>query len=220
MKVSILAGFLIFSSSFFAVSVMAEASLDCIDSKKLMQQSVLIQKQGHGKGSGILYNPEIVLTNQHVIKDIEKVWVYIPRIQKSISASVLHSASPPDIAVLKLSEKVPETDSLKVADNIEKEQKLTLVSMPFGKPHLLDAVEGVYKTPIKLKGSLKGKPENMNITLTDWAFAGDSGGAYFTCEGLLAGIHFGNQGHKNKPSNAFAVNGYGILTALKKAGIR
>lgn len=199
--------------------VLAEKFTDCVDKNELMHQAVLIQKQGYGKGSGILYNPTTVLTNKHVIEDINKVWVYIPRLQESISATVLYSLSPPDIAVLKLAKEVPETHFLEVEDKVNKGQELILISMPFGKPHLLDAVNGTYNYPVKLKGAPKGKSENMNITLSDWAFSGDSGGAYFTCDGLLAGIHFGNQGHKNKPSNAFAVNGYGILQALKKAGI-
>jgi S1-C subfamily serine protease len=192
----------------------------CVDKQELKNQAVLIQKQGHGKGSGILYNPTTVLTNKHVIEDIEKVWVYVPRLQKSISATVLYSLSPPDIAVLHLAEEIPETHFLEVEDTLTKGQNLILVSMPFGKPHLLDTVIGNYNHPVKLQGALEGKSENMNISLSDWAFAGDSGGAYFTCEGLLAGIHFGNQGHKNKPNNAFAVNGLGIIKALKKADIQ
>lgn len=191
----------------------------CVPDNDLMHQSVLIQKQGHGKGSGILYRPSVVLTNKHVVEDIEKVWIYIPRLQQSVSATVLYQQSPPDIAVLQLAEDISDTRSLEVQEKLEKGQELRLVGMPFAKPHLLNVVSGVYNYPVKMQHSTSGKPENMNITLSDWAYAGDSGGAYFTCEGELAGIHFGNQGHKNKPKNAFAVNGFGVNQALKKAGI-
>ena len=192
---------------------------NCIAKKDLLNKAVLIQKQGHGKGSGILYSPSIVLTNKHVINDIDKVWVYIPHLQKSISATVLYSSVPPDIAVLKLSDPVFKVKTLDIEEHLNKGQKITFVGMPFGKPHLLNAISGIYNYPVKLKNAPAGKAENMNINLDDWAYSGDSGGGYFTCDGKLAGIHFGNQAHKNKPSNAFAVNGLGIVNALKSSKI-
>ncbi|MFT7144943.1 MAG: S1-C subfamily serine protease, partial [bacterium] len=48
----------------------AQAAQTCLHDAELMSSAALILKEGNGKGSGVLYEDDIVLTNHHVIADI------------------------------------------------------------------------------------------------------------------------------------------------------
>lgn len=199
------------------ISQVAVASKPCMNNQDLMASAALIQKEGRGKGSGVLYQDNIVLTNHHVIEDISKVWVHIPRTNQQIEAEVLYSTPKPDIAVLKLKEPVAESRKIDLARGAHKREELRLVSFPFAEKHRLGTVQARFNNMARFKSDTRLL--YFNALLSDWAFAGDSGGGFYNCKGQLVGLNFGNLALKGTPEHVYAVNMRAIEDALRAAGI-
>lgn len=189
----------------------------CVSNQDLMASAALIQKEGRGKGSGVLYQDNIVLTNHHVITDIPKIWVHVPRTNQQIEAEVLFSTPKPDIAVLKLKEPVAGTKKIDLARRAHKREELRLVSFPFAEKHRLGAVQARFNNMARFKSDTRLL--YFNALLSDWAFAGDSGGGFYNCKGQLVGLNFGNLALKGTPEHVYAVNMRAIEDALRASGI-
>lgn len=199
------------------VSQTSLANEACVSDQELMSSAALIQKEGRGKGSGVLYQGDIVLTNHHVVTDIPKIWVHIPRTDQQIEAEVLFSTPKPDIAVLKLKEPVTDTKKVGLARRASKREELRLVSFPFAEKHRLGAVQARFNNMARFKSDTRLL--YFNALLSDWAFAGDSGGGFYNCKGQLVGINFGNLALKGTPEHVYAVNMRAIEDALRASGI-
>ncbi len=195
----------------------AHSADSCVHEKDLLASAALIQKEGRGKGSGVVYQGDIVLTNHHVIADIPKVWVHIPRTDQVIEAEVLHATPKPDIAVLKLKEKVKDAKELHLARRAHRREELRLVSFPFAEKHRLGAVQARFNNFARFKSD--SRLLYFNALLSDWGFAGDSGGGFYNCKGQLVGINFGNLALKGTPEHVYAVNMRAIEDALRAAGV-
>ena len=212
MKYLTLLSILIFSPSLWAS--------ECVSNNTLKERMVLIEKYSRGKGSGVLYGGTTVLTNRHVIEDIEIPWVWIPTLQKSIRADVIYQAAPleADFAILKLRERVPSTSIIPLSSNPEKGEELRTAGFPFGQKHKLSTIAGKYQQRAKTKGMTH--PDAMLTLLDeDQTYSGDSGGGIFNCAGELSGIHFGNQAHIGKPRNSFGVHISAVKRILKEHNI-
>jgi S1-C subfamily serine protease len=192
----------------------------CVKEEQLKKRMVLIEKFNRGKGSGVLYGGTTVLTNRHVIEDVDMPWVWVPKLQKSIRADILYQApdKEADFAILKLRERVPNISILPLSKAPQKGEALNTLGFPFGKKYKLSAVTGTFKERIKIKGMTH--PDAMLTVLShDQTHSGDSGGGIFNCAGELAGIHFGNQAHIGKPKNSFGVHVSAIKRILKMHNI-
>ncbi len=193
---------------------------ECASDSTLKERIVLIEKYSRGKGSGVLYDGTTVLTNRHVIEDVEIPWVWIPTVQKSIRADVIYQAAPleADFAILKLRERVPNTSIIPLSPPPKKGEELRTAGFPFGQKHKLSTIAGKYQQRAKTKGMTH--PDAMLTLLDeDQTYSGDSGGGIFNCAGELSGIHFGNQAHIGKPRNSFGVHISAIQRILKEHNI-
>jgi S1-C subfamily serine protease len=189
----------------------------CMHNQDIMASAALIQKEGRGKGSGVLYQDDIVLTNHHVIEDIAKIWVHVPRTNQQVEAEVLYSTPKPDIAVLKLKTPILDTRKIDIARRAHKREELRLVSFPFAEKHRLGTVQARFNNMARFKSDTRLL--YFNALLSDWAFAGDSGGGFYNCKGQLVGLNFGNLALKGTPEHVYAVNMRAIEDALRAAGI-
>ncbi|MFT7433715.1 MAG: S1-C subfamily serine protease [Alphaproteobacteria bacterium] len=196
----------------------AQAAQTCLHDAELMSSAALILKEGNGKGSGVLYEDDIVLTNHHVIADITQIWVHIPKTNKQVQATVLYSSPKPDIAVLKLNKPVEGVKPLTLARRAIKRENLKLVSFPFGEKHRLGAVQARFNNMARFKSDTRLL--YFNALLSDWAFAGDSGGPFFNCKGEIVGLNFGNLALKGTPEHVYAVNMRAIEDALNAASVK
>lgn len=201
-----------------AFANVAYAKQACVHNADLMANAALIQKEGRGKGSGVIYQNDIILTNHHVINDIEKIWVYLPKYDKEVEAKVIYSAPKPDIAVLQLKAPLTDAKPITLARSAIKRENLTLVSFPFGEKHRLGAIQARFNNMARFKSDTRLL--YFNALLSDWAFAGDSGGPFFNCKGELAGLNFGNLALKGMPEHVYAINMRAIEDALNAAKIK
>jgi S1-C subfamily serine protease len=208
---SILGLVLTFSSS------TAEARRACVAQPEITKHAALIEKEGKGVGSGVLYENDIVITNHHVVNTIDKIWVHIPEVDKDYSATILYKSKRPDIAILKLNEKVEGIKPLSLTRSVLKKEVLRLVSFPFGRKDLLGSTQARFNSLARLNAD--SRMLYMNATLADWAYGGDSGGPLFNCRGEIVGIVFGNLVTKGMPEHIYAVNFRALEDALKAAGI-
>lgn len=205
--------------SLFATGTLYSAEA-CAPDAQIQNRLVLIEKYSRGKGSGVLYGGTTVLTNRHVVEDIDIPWVWVPALQKSIRADVVYLAphKEADLAILKLRERVIGTAILPLAPSLQAGEELKVTGFPFGKKHKLSTVTGTLKSKAKTQGM-----SHADIMLTelhnDQTHSGDSGGGVFNCKGELAGIHFGNQAHIGKPKNSFSVHADALRRILKAQGI-
>lgn len=199
------------------LSQVSMANEPCMAEQNLLASAALIQKEGRGKGSGVLYQDNIVITNHHVVEDIPKIWVHIPRTNQQVQAEVLFSTPKPDIAILKLEESIEGTRKVDLARRAHKREELRLVSFPFAEKHRLGAVQARFNNMARFKSDTRLL--YFNALLSDWAFAGDSGGGFYNCKGQLVGINFGNLALKGTPEHVYAVNMRAIEDALRAAGI-
>jgi serine protease Do len=191
------------------------AAKECVLPKTLMERTALIESEGRGKGSGVFYDKDIVLTNEHVVRGLEHIWVYVPHMQRDYKADVIYSAIRPDIAILKLQEPVENITPLTLARKVLKKENLQLSSFPFARKDRLGTAIAKFNTFARFKSDTRLL--YMNATLSDWAYGGDSGGGLFNCKGQLVGILFGNMATENLPDHIYAVNFRAIEDALKKA---
>lgn len=193
---------------------------DCVSDNTLQKRMVLIEKYSRGKGSGVLYGGTTVITNRHVVEDVEIPWVWVPALQKSIRADVIYQAGPKeaDLAILKLRERVPSTSILPLASGTTVDETLRVSGFPFGEKHKLSTTAGTFKKRAKTPDM--ATPDLMLTLLSsDQTFSGDSGGGIFNCAGKLAGIHFGNQAHIGKPRNSYGVHVSTLKRILQKLSI-
>tara|TARA_R110000868_G_scaffold218576_2_gene469385 strand:- start:306792 stop:307445 length:654 start_codon:yes stop_codon:yes gene_type:complete len=203
--------------SFIALSGVANAKQTCVDDASIIKSAALIQKEGRGKGSGVIYQKDIVLTNHHVIADIPQIWVYFPQTDTQVEATVLYSSPKPDIAVLKLKQPQEAATELTLARKAIKRENLKLVSFPFAEKHRLGAVQARFNNMARFKSDTRLL--YFNALLSDWAYAGDSGGAFFNCKGEVVGLNFGNLALKGTPEHVYGINMRAIQDALNAADV-
>jgi len=190
---------------------------NCVSKKTLLDRAALIEQYSRGKGSAVLYESDLVLTNHHVIEDVEKPWVFIPKLQRSISATVVYSTPKPDIAILRLNEKVPNVEKLTLGRNVTPAQQLRFVSFPFGDKSRLGVTNALFNSNVRFSKDMKTL--YFNAFLADWAYAGDSGGPFFNCKGDVMGLNFGNLVLQGEPEHIYGVNARALEDALKAAGL-
>jgi serine protease Do len=139
-----------------------------------------------GLGSGVVVRADgYILTNNHVVKDAEKVRVELPD-RRSFAAKVVGRDAPSDLAVLKIEAKgLPalafgDSDAIRVGD----------VVLAFGNP--LGIGQTVTMGIVSAKGRSTGPGDGSfeDFLQTDAAInQGNSGGALVSVTGQLVGIN-------------------------------
>lgn len=205
---------------------MAHAAKKCVNPESLEKRAVLIEEDEYGRATATLYEDDIVITNHTITWENEeaekKVEVYIPTLGKAYMADIIYSQRSPDISFLKLPIKVPNTKPLDMPISYKKNELLYFVSFTLGSREALAHSKAWYLNDAKFTGDSSSYYYKVNYA--DWALAGDNGGAYYTCDGRLAGINFGNfqltGGDPTLVSNIYAINTRALERAMQKAGIQ
>ena len=191
----------------------------CIGSSELMRAGVLIENgRGKGLGSGVLYDKNIIITSASAIDDSTALQVFLPRINKAISATILYANKKPNLAILKISEEQDYAEPLTLARTLLKGEHLKFVSFPFSERQRLGVADAQMHTLARFKSA--SRLEYFNAFLKDWGFYGDQGGVLFNCRGEITGVHLGPLSLQQNPEHIYAVHVRAIADALKQAGIK
>ncbi|UCF04760.1 MAG: trypsin-like peptidase domain-containing protein [bacterium] len=145
-------------------------------------------------GSGVIVNPEgYVLTNEHVIRDAERVFVTLND-GSGLDATVVGAATEFDLALLKIEGENLPFAALGNSDNLEIGEWVIAIGSPFG--HLLNDTQPTVTVGVvsALDRDVKSSPDAQgvfkNMIQTDAAInPGNSGGPLVSSTGQVVGIN-------------------------------
>ncbi len=141
-----------------------------------------------GLGSGVIITPDgYIVTNNHVIREAEKIAVFVDR--KKYTAKVIGSDSETDLAVIKIDEKNLPIAKFGNSDELEVGELVLAVGNPF----FLQLAHSVTAGIVSGKGRTSVGVGDINyedFIQTDAAInPGNSGGALVNLKGELVGIN-------------------------------
>jgi serine protease Do len=141
-----------------------------------------------GLGSGVIVSPEgYIVTNNHVIREAEKIAVYVDR--KKYVAKVIGADPETDLAVIKIEEKNLPSAKFGDSDQLEVGELVLAVGNPF----FLQLAHSVTAGIVSGKGRTSVGVGDINyedFIQTDAAInPGNSGGALVNLKGELVGIN-------------------------------
>jgi serine protease Do len=157
-----------------------------------------------GSGSGVIISADgYIVTNNHVIKDAEKIEVILNNNKHSYAAKVVGTDPSTDLALLKIDAKNLPKITMGFSDNVQIGEWVLAVGNPFNLTSTVTA------------GIVSAKGRNINVVnnqfpiesfiQTDAAInPGNSGGALVNLNGELVGINTAIA------SNTGSYNGYGF----------
>ena len=164
------------------------AQTACLEEQWLRDRSVLIQKAQKGKGSGVIWDANHVLTAWHVVEDLPIIWLR-PQghlLRAPHRATVIDKDIAADVALLKLEKPIPKAISTPLAPAVTFSQTAVLSGYRHGDSSRFDVIPGRVKvTNVTLAN---GPTTHTLYKLSQWAYSGHSGGGIYTCEGELLGI--------------------------------
>jgi len=145
-------------------------------------------------GSGVIVDPDgYILTNEHVIRDAEKIYVTMSDGTQA-EATVVGSSFTYDLALLKVQGKNLPTAPLGDSDKLETGEWVIAIGSPFG--YLLNDTQltvtvGVVSALHRdVKSSSSTQPLFLNMVQTDAAInPGNSGGPLISSDGEVIGIN-------------------------------
>jgi serine protease DegQ len=149
---------------------------------------VAIQRDGGGEGSGVIWNDEIVVTNNHVVEGTQTVDVVFADGSR-VEAAVRATDPQTDLAILDV-----ETGNLPEATFAERLPRVGALAIAIGNPLGLEntvtagIVSAVHRA---IPGAAQGgAPALVDLIQTDAAISpGNSGGALVDADGRVIGIN-------------------------------
>jgi len=152
-----------------------------------------------GLGSGVIVNPDgYILTNNHVIADMDEITVSIDR--KEYDAKVIGKDPASDVAVIKIDKKNLPTIKLGDSDDLEVGEWVLAVGSPFSDILEKTVTAGIVSAKGRSLGNQlgNGSLKFQDFIQTDAAInPGNSGGAMVNLRGELVGINTAIVGQAN-----------------------
>ncbi len=184
----------------------------CYVPTPLNDRAVLVEQYGRGAGSGVWLGKDLLLTANHVVKDLDRIWVRLPlNLFTRYEAKLVHGTSDPDLAILKLVNPPKEIPFLPLVD-IQPDEQVLLISYAYGDMSRLSRVKGQFIQNVRVRA--EDTTVVHQFKMDEWTVGGDSGGAVYNCEGALVGLEFGNQAPTGENERMFAVPAVSIRQAL------
>jgi len=142
-----------------------------------------------GSGSGFVWDDQgHIVTNFHVIEEGDKFMVSLPN-QKQVEAKLVGRDPNKDIAVLKLSEKVPDLTPVRIgtSEDLQVGQKVIAIGNPFGFDHTV--TKGIVSALGRSMPGAGGVTIREMIQTDASINPGNSGGPLLDSAGELIGMN-------------------------------
>jgi len=166
---------------------------DFFNRRQIQEQQPETEKQEIGGGTGFLISSDgLIVTNKHVVEDLNAEYTFLTNDEKRYSASVLARHPSQDLAILKIEGKNFPTVELGDSNTLQIGQKVVAIGNALGEFRntvSTGVVSGLSRS-IVAQGGLGGSERLSNIIQTDAAInSGNSGGPLLNLEGQVIGIN-------------------------------
>ncbi|MGT2750068.1 S1C family serine protease [Streptococcus orisasini] len=171
----------------------------------------------YGEGSGVIYKKDgdsaYVVTNNHVVKDAEKLEILLAD-GKKIVGKLMGSDTYSDLAVVKISSKeVSTVAQFANSDKIKVGEPAIAIGSPLGSDYANSVTQGIVSSLSRTVTSQNenGETISTNAIQTDAAInPGNSGGALINIKGQVIGINSSKIASSSNSSNGVSVEGMGF----------
>lgn len=171
----------------------------------------------YGEGSGVIYKKDgdsaYLVTNNHVIKDAEKLEIMMAN-GKKVVGKLVGSDTYSDLAVIKISSKyVTTVAEFANSDKIKVGEPAIAIGSPLGSDYANSVTEGIVSSLSRTVTSQNenGETISTNAIQTDAAInPGNSGGALINIKGQVIGINSSKIASSNNSNSGVAVEGMGF----------
>jgi 2-alkenal reductase len=153
-----------------------------------LSSSVVIIFGNHGeiKGSGIVWDNNYIVTNHHVIKGMDKVYIKFENNDKFYECMIVGAVSSKDTAVLRIFNppKLMNVVSLNKKNDLHRGDEVIVIGHPMGLDHSVS--KGIISS---IREDFQTSVSNSDVIQVDCALnPGNSGGAIFDTDGYLIGM--------------------------------
>lgn len=171
----------------------------------------------YGEGSGVIYKKDgdsaYLVTNNHVVKDAEKLEIMMAN-GKKVVGKLVGSDTYSDLAVIKISSKyVTTVAEFANSDKIKVGEPAIAIGSPLGSDYANSVTEGIVSSLSRTVTSQNenGETISTNAIQTDAAInPGNSGGALINIKGQVIGINSSKIASSNNSNSGVAVEGMGF----------
>ncbi|EJN94769.1 S1C family serine protease [Streptococcus ratti] len=171
----------------------------------------------YGEGSGVIYKKDgssaYLVTNNHVIKDAEKLEIMLAN-GKKVVGKLVGSDTYSDLAVVKISSKeVSTVAKFANSDKIKVGEPAIAIGSPLGSDYANSVTQGIVSSLSRTVTSQNenGETISTNAIQTDAAInPGNSGGALINIKGQVIGINSSKIASSSNSSNGVSVEGMGF----------
>lgn len=171
----------------------------------------------YGEGSGVIYKKDgdsaYLVTNNHVVKDAEKLEIMMAN-GKKVVGKLVGSDTYSDLAVIKISSKyVTTVAEFANSDKIKVGEPAIAIGSPLGSDYANSVTEGIVSSLSRTVTSQNenGETISTNAVQTDAAInPGNSGGALINIKGQVIGINSSKIASSNNSNSGVAVEGMGF----------
>ena len=171
----------------------------------------------YGEGSGVIYKKDgdsaYLVTNNHVVKDAEKLEIMMAN-GKKVVGKLVGSDTYSDLAVIKISSKyVTTVAEFANSDKIKVGEPAIAIGSPLGSDYANSVTEGIVSSLSRTVTSQNenGETISTNAIQTDAAInPGNSGGALINIKGQVIGINSSKITSSNNSNSGVAVEGMGF----------
>lgn len=171
----------------------------------------------YGEGSGVIYkkydDSAYLVTNNHVVKDAEKLEIMMAN-GKKVVGKLVGSDTYSDLAVIKISSKyVTTVAEFANSDKIKVGEPAIAIGSPLGSDYANSVTEGIVSSLSRTVTSQNenGETISTNAIQTDAAInPGNSGGALINIKGQVIGINSSKIASSNNSNSGVAVEGMGF----------
>ena len=171
----------------------------------------------YGEGSGVIYKKDgdsaYLVTNNHVVKDAEKLEIMMAN-GKKVVGKLVGSDTYSDLAVIKISSKyVTTVAEFANSDKIKVGEPAIAIGSPLGSDYANSVTEGIVSSLSRRVTSQNenGETISTNAIQTDAAInPGNSGGALINIKGQVIGINSSKIASSNNSNSGVAVEGMGF----------
>ena len=171
----------------------------------------------YGEGSGVIYKKDgdsaYLVTNNHVVKDAEKLEIMMAN-GKKVVGKLVGSDTYSDLAVIKISSKyVTTVAEFANSDKIKVGEPAIAICSPLVRDYANSVTEGIVSSLSRTVTSQNenGETISTNAIQTDAAInPGNSGGALINIKGQVIGINSSKIASSNNSNSGVAVEGMGF----------
>ena len=171
----------------------------------------------YGEGSGVIYKKDgdsaYLVTNNHVVKDAEKLEIMMAN-GKKVVGKLVGSDTYSDLAVIKISSKyVTTVAEFANSDKIKVGEPAIAIGSPLGSDYANSVTEGIVSSLSRTVTSQNenGETISTNAIQTDAAInPGNSGGALINIKEQVIGINSSKIASSNNSNSGVAVEGMGF----------